>query len=294
MIIDAHNHPDWDGMDFNSFISDMNKNGIDKTWLLSWEAPFGDYSPFYLGTTSGHLFSTNDNNSYPIPFERCLDYKTKAPQRFVLGYVPDIRRVDALSCMKSAVSIYGVEVCGEVKFRTLYDNPDAVEIFKFCGEAHLPVVLHFDYPEATKKDYSYPRSNWWYGGSIETLENLLNLCPKTNFLGHAPGFWGHISNDDLARTSSCPKGPVIEGGKIEYLLEKYPNLYCDISATSGYNALSRDKDYSYKLINKFPERFLYARDCFDNKHQEIIEELNFNKEIKEFIYYKNAERLINK
>lgn len=294
MIIDAHNHPDWCGKDFDAFIADMDKNGIDKTWLLTWEAPFGDYSPFYLEVTSGHLFKSKDTQSYPVPFERCIDYIQRAPERFVLGYAPDLRRVDALSCMKSAVSIYGVKVCGEVKLRMLYDNPDAVEIFKFCGDANIPVTLHFDYPEATKKSYNYPRSNWWYGGSIDTLEHLLNLCPKTNFLGHAPGFWGHISNDDLVYTESNPKGPVIEGGKIEYLLGKYKNLYCDISANSGYNALSRDKDYSYKLINKFPERFVYARDCFNNTHQEIIEELNLNKDVKELIYCGNAQRLISK
>ena len=39
---------------------------------------------------------------------------------------------------------------------------------------------------------------YWYGGGIDCLERLLQKCPETNFLGHAPGFWCHISDDQLA------------------------------------------------------------------------------------------------
>ncbi len=39
MIIDAHNHPDWHGHDLAKFLANMDANGIDVTWLLSWEAP---------------------------------------------------------------------------------------------------------------------------------------------------------------------------------------------------------------------------------------------------------------
>ena len=37
-IIDAHNHPDWHGHNLEKFLANMAQNGIDKTWLLSWEA----------------------------------------------------------------------------------------------------------------------------------------------------------------------------------------------------------------------------------------------------------------
>lgn len=293
MIIDAHNHADWHGHNFDAFIANMDKYGIDKTWILSWETPRGEYNEGYANVICGELFDTSEN-AVPVPFARCLEYKTKAPDRFVLGYAPDPRKEGAVMKLKAAVEIYGVQVCGELKYRMLYNNPDAIDMYKFCGDAGLPVTLHFDYPDATKTGVSYPRPNWWYGGSIDTLEEMLKLCPKTNFLGHAPGFWGHISNDDLAYTTSYPKGPVIRGGKIEQLLEKYPNLYCDISAGSGCKALSRDKDYTYYLMNKFPDRFLYARDYFDNIHQELIESLGLRDDIKELIYHGNAERLISK
>ena len=294
MIIDAHNHPDWHKHDFDAFIKNMDDNNIDKTWILTWEVPHDEYEPYYTTVFNGAVINSKTETDL-APFSRCLAYKQKAPDRFVLGYAPDPRRMDAISVLKSAMDIYGVQVCGEVKVRALYDNPDFIDYFRFCGDAGLPVTLHFDYYGASKSGYDYPRRNWWYGGCIDNLERVLQACPKTNLLGHAPGFWAFISNDDLGYTIPSPENePVIPGGKIERFLEKYPNLYCDISAGSGYEALSRDLDYTYKLILKHPDRFLYARDYFDNKHQDLIEKLGLPSDIKELIYHGNAERLARK
>jgi predicted TIM-barrel fold metal-dependent hydrolase len=199
-----------------------------------------------------------------------------------------------MAVFREAVDKYGVQVCGEVKYRMMYDNPDALEMFRFCGDAGLPVVLHFDYPDATECGDKYVRHNWWCGGGIDVLERLLNLCPKTNFLGHAPGFWGHISNDDLAWTKGYSDEPVIPGGRVEYLLEHYSNLYCDMSAGSGAIALSRDIDYSRRLIERFPDRFLYGRDGFHDKHDKLLEALNLQGEIAELVFHGNALRLARK
>lgn len=291
MIIDAHNHADWHATDFDAFIADMDKNGIDKTWLLSWETPTDEYDPGANHVLPLAAFAGSGLNG-PIPFFLGLAYKQKAPERFVLGYAPDPRSADAVDKLKSAINTYGVQVCGEVKLRMVYDNPDAVQLFRFCGESGLPITLHFDYDTATQTGVNYPRPNWWYGGGIDAFERLLKLCPETNFLGHAPGFWCHISNDDLGLKTSYPKGPVIPNGKIETLLEKYPNLYCDCSAGSGRKALSRDLEYTKRLILRFPDRILYARDCFDNKLQELFDSLELPKDVLEQIYFKNAEKLV--
>ncbi len=293
MIIDVHNHADTHGHNLEKFLENMDMYHIDKTWLFSWEAPVGEYDPSYMLVTHGAIFDTA-NPSVPVPFVRNLEYVQKRPDRFILGYAPDPRRPEAISALKAAVNIYNVQVCGEMKFRMMYDNPDAIDLFRFCGDVGLPVTLHFDYADANRCDREFPRRSWWYGGGIDTLERVLELCPKTNFLGHAPGFWGHISGDDRAKTEAYPKGPVLPGGKVEQLLEKFPNLHCDMSAGSACIAMSRDLDYTYKLINRFPDRFCYARDYFDNVHQELIEKLNLPQDVKELVYHGNAERLIRK
>ena len=293
MIIDAHNHADWHKHGFEQFIENMDQYHIDKCWILSWETPREDFNQNYCSVVDGGIFDKNWGNG-PVPFERCLEYKRRAPERFILGYAPNPIRNDALLCLKSAIDLYGVQACGEVKYRIMYDNPDAIDLFRFCGDAGLPVTLHFDYADANRTGTESPRRSWWYGGGIDTLERVLQLCPKTNFLGHAPGFWCHISNDEQGYTNAYPKGPVIPGGKIEKMLEAYPNLYCDISAGSGCLALSRDPDYTYRLMTRFPDRFVYARDYFDNIHQELLAKLNLPKNVLELIYHGNAERLARK
>jgi len=285
MIIDAHNHPDWHGHDLDRFLVNMDQHGIAKTWLLSWECPPDEYDPVHYG-----LLSPAGSSGSPLPFDRCLSYVERQPDRFVLGYCPDIRRPDALDRMKAAVDIHGARVCGELKLRMMYDNPDALRFFRFCGERGLPVTLHLDYEFST--GVTYPRPSYWYGGGIEALERALKACPDTIFLGHAPGFWAHISGDDRFDKEPYPSGPVLPGGKVPELLRKYPKLYGDLSAGSGANALRRDLDNARSFILEFSDRLLYGRDYFDNALQELLGSLDLPAEVLEKLFSGNALRLV--
>ena len=286
--IDAHNHPDYIYMNYEKYIEDMDKVGIDKVCLLAWEAPTIENDAVdYIKATP-----TPINDQITIPFERCLSYYEKAPDRFILGYAPDPRKPFAVQKMQSAIDTYGVKICGEVKFRMLYDNPDAIDLFNYCGERGVLVILHLDIPGAQPGREGSQWPHFWYGGDIFMLERVLQQCPNTNFLGHAPAFWGAISNDDQWRTNNCPQGPVIPGGKIEEFLEKYPNLHCDCSAGSAFKALSRDKEYTKKLMLKHPDRFIYARDNFTTVMYDFYESLDMPEDIKELFYHGNIERLM--
>ena len=87
-------------------------------------------------------------------------------------------------------------------------------------------------------------------------------------------------------------GPIVPGGKLVRLMETYPNLYCDMSASSGCRALSRDLEFTKAFLTEFQDRILYARDYIDNVHQELIESLGLSDEIKAKIYAGNAQKLI--
>lgn len=284
MKIDAHNHAFWLHHDYDKTIQNMDEFGIDKTVLLSWECPRDEYDPI-----SDNLYN-NLEDPGPVDFKYALEFYNKCPERFFLGYAPDPRKPGALQKLKNAVEKYPISLYGELKIRMMLDNFDAVETYRYCGEQGLPVVVHLDYP-INLETPSGPRSNYWYCGDIETLERALKLCPETNFMGHAPGFWAHISNDGQAVTTDYPKGPVVPGGAIERMLEKYPNLYCDISAYSGVSALARDTAYTKNLIMQYPDRFLYARDCFNNSHADLIESLCLPEDVKEKIFSKNFLRI---
>ena len=75
----------------------------------------------------------------PISFARCLSYAERCPDRFILGYAPDPRKPNAIDKLKSAVSMYGVKVYGELKIRMMLDDWDAIRMYRVCGELGLPV-----------------------------------------------------------------------------------------------------------------------------------------------------------
>ncbi|MBP3393113.1 MAG: hypothetical protein J6M38_01225, partial [Lentisphaeria bacterium] len=151
-IIDAHNHPDWHGHDFNKSLENMDRFGIEKTWLLSWESPHSDYCHNYSQLLpSGVLRSGRE----PVPFTRCLSYKERAPERFILGYCPDPREPDACRRLIAAHDIYGAQVCGELKVRMMYDNPDALMLFHVAASLKMPVTFHLQYD--TRRKWDDPR-----------------------------------------------------------------------------------------------------------------------------------------
>jgi len=284
MIIDIHNHADCYGMNVEKFIANMDDNNIDIAFLLSCEGPLYDYAP-----NLKHILSPFTDN--PIPFERCVAYKERMPDRFQLGFCPDPRRPDAINRLKSAIGLFDIRDCGEFKLRMMFDNPDALRMFRYCGEVRLPVLVHIDYELTEHKD-GYPWPDYWYGGGIEALERAMILCPDTIFIGHAPGFWAHISGDGKYLTDAYPTGIVIPGGKVPEMLDKYPNLYCDISAGSGYTALSRDIEYAKSFLLKYQDKILYGRDGFDTRHKEVLESLYLPRNVMDKIYYKNAVTLM--
>lgn len=288
-IIDAHNHP-YHSHNLRAIFDNMAKYGIDCTWLLSWECPLDEIDPAYTQVMP------IVEGGYPIPHTFLRGYMERAidlglGDKFVLGYAPDPRRPDAIDKLESAIKTDGVRVCGEIKLRMMYDNWDAVRLFRYAGEQGLPVTVHIDYEFA--RGAKYPRPNYWYGGGIEAFERTLKACPGTNFLGHAPGFWAHISGDDKFDKEAYPTGDVLPNGKLPQLLRQYPNLFCDISAGSGHNALSRNLDFTREFLVEFQDRIVYARDYFDNRHQELLNMLGLPDQVLAKIYAGNALRLIH-
>ncbi len=284
MIVDCHNHPDWHGHNLEAFLENMSKYNIDVTWLLSWEAPIDEYDPVYTSVVP------DSGPQGPIPFARCISYAERAPGKFVLGYAPDPRRPGAIDRMKAAMRIYGVRIYGELKLRMMYDNPDAIRMYRFCGENGVPVQVHIDYEYETGVEY--PRASWWYGGGIEAFERAVKACPETIFLGHAPGFWAHISNDEQYLTNPYPDGEVVPGGKLVSMLRTYPNLYCDISAGSGIKSMQRDIKFAGTFLLEFQDRILYARDDFDNAHQDFLNSMELPDNVLKKIYSGNALKLV--
>jgi predicted TIM-barrel fold metal-dependent hydrolase len=56
---------------------------------------------------------------------------------------------------------------------------------------------------------------------------------------------------------------VVPGGITDQLLSNYPNIYGDLSAGSGLNALLRDEDHARDFLKRHQDKLLYGSDCDD-------------------------------
>ncbi|MDF2670422.1 MAG: putative TIM-barrel fold metal-dependent hydrolase [Paenibacillus sp.] len=286
LIIDAHNHPNYLGFNCEKLLQDMEQNNIDQLWLLSLETPRHEYHPAYFK----HCWP--DGNG-AIPFSSCLEFYRQHPDKFVLGYAPDPRLPESIHRLEAAIELYGVRVCGEFMLRMMYDNPDALKLFRFCGKRGLPVIVEVNYGVGKVNGQAEPWADYWYGGGIDTFERAIRACPDTTFLGHGPGFWAHIADDEGYRLSNYPKGEIIRGGRIVDMMRSYPNLYCDLSAGSGLNALERNPQFATEFLLEFQDRCLYGRDTFGNEHQQYLNSLGLPEEVLRKIYAGNASRLVD-
>lgn len=282
-VIDAHNHVAWLGHDARKVVENMDRLGIDRTWLLSWEAPAHEISPAY--------HESLNPTGVGLPFGDIVRARELFPGRFIPGYAPDPRRPEARAQLRSAVKLHGVRVYGELKVRMHYDDPDALAMFHLCADLGLPVTFHLEGilpPGSIQGERQY-----WYGGDMENLERALARCPRTQFLGHAPGFWREISGDADREPLGYPKGkPVAPGGRLLKLLDRHPNLHCDLSAGSGHTALSRDPAFSRKFLLDYQDRALYGRDQFDNVHRELLDSLELPAEVMVKVLAGNALKLV--
>jgi len=185
---------------------------------------------------------------------------------------------------------------GEVTARLPFDDPRVVNMFRQLGAYRLLVTIE----SAGMQAGSYGLQD---EPGAPRLERLLKAAPDTIILGHGPGFWAEISAVVGPEDKwGYPTGPVVEGGSLPRLLREYPNLYADISADSGYNALTRDLDYGIRFLHEFQDKLVFGSDtCFGDAagrrpHLSFLRQLLGQTAITPEIYRKitgsNAARLL--
>lgn len=147
----------------------------------------------------------------------------------------------------------GARGLGEYTTNLYVDDPKNDNVFHYAEELDLPLLFHIS-----------PAIGYNYGIVDEVhlprLEKMLKKHPRLKFIGHSQPFWAEISDDyDIQNRNDYPKGKVTDG-TIARLLRNYDNLYCDLSAGSGMNAMTRDPEYAVSFMNEFQDRLLYGCD----------------------------------
>jgi len=164
----------------------------------------------------------------------------------------------------------GCKGFGELTANIPFDDPLCMNLYRHCGAAGLPIIFHL----AVAAAYGL------YGVADELgmprLERALKECPETMFIGHAMAFWAEIaSNVDEATRGGYPEGKVEGPGRTVQLLKQYPNLYADLSAGSGFNAISRDPEFGYWFFEECQDKLLFGTDiCHVNQEVDIVPYIN--------------------
>lgn len=189
----------------------------------------------------------------------------------------------------------GCRGMGESMANIYFDSPLCINLFRQCGKSGLPVLFHM----ADKIGGRYGLVDSIH---LPRLEKALKECPETIFIGHAMAFWSEISADVSNKTrGGYPKGPVKHPGRLVQLLKKYPNLYGDLSAGSGYNAITRDRKYGYRFLQEFQDKLLFGTDLCHvvqevpivDYFEEILKKGIISAEAHRKITHTNAERILN-
>ena len=193
----------------------------------------------------------------------------------------------------------GAKGVGEICSNVYFDDPLMLNLFKHCEANDMPVIFHIgnlggDY--GLVDEIGLPR-----------MEKVLQMFPKLRLLGHSQKFWAEISGDlTPEQRDGYPTGKVVPGGRLVELLRKYPNLCGDLSAGSGYNAVTRDPDFGYAFLEEFQDRMFYGTDICSPKNADspmlklasFLDEGVLSGKLSYDAYYKvsrgNAEKLLNR
>ena len=291
-IVDSHQHVRWHQRNEHGLVADLDQHRIAYAWLLTWQLGPVEQSPQHASYLNPAL--TLPDGSHPgIPLNELLAVREKFPSRFVVGYCPHPLWPNAPLLLEAAHHMHDVRVCGEWKFRVPFNDERCLALFRMAGKLRLPVVLHLDVQTLPDPQTGAPTYQpQWYGGNTGNLERALQACPETIFIGHAPGFWREISGDADASANPYPHGPVTPGGRLMPLFDRYPNLYADLSAGSGRNALSRDPAHAAQFLARYADRLLFGRDYYGTELHEFLQTLPLSAAVVEKIYWQNAERLV--
>jgi predicted TIM-barrel fold metal-dependent hydrolase len=248
-IIDLHSHPYAETPEqIAQWVNNMNEVGVEKTIILSHE----------VGAKFDSIYAAYAK--YPGRFEVwCgFDYSGYDRPGFGPAAVTELERcvkVGAKGVGELGDKGKGLVYCPTKAYGMHPDDPRMDLLFEKCAELHLPVSLHIADPI------------WMYQPMDSTNDGLMNavewrLDNKPDIVGHAGMI--EIFERTLQRH---PKMIFIachfmnlsyDLNRLGELLDKYPNLYADISAR--YAETAPIPRFVSNFYEKYQDRLVYGTD----------------------------------
>ncbi len=176
----------------------------------------------------------------------------KRPGHFVRSVSLDPAQAEAAEMLRKAIKDGAVSI-GEMKYHLAVDSPEMQRVYDIAAEMRVPVMMHI-------QTFPHFAGELPYNSGYEHFDKVLRAYPKTNFIGHGDLFWANIGAD-VPTDRGYPSGPIKAGGLTDKWLSDFPNLYGDMSANSGNNALSRDPSFSKGFIARHQDKLIFGSDC---------------------------------
>jgi len=240
-IIDIHQHVGYSGRSDAVLLEHQRAMGITTTILLPAGRP--------MNTASTHEGISNGLQAKAMGNEACYQFAKAHPKAylFAANEVPDAE--GATQELEKYLKL-GAVMIAEQKFGLDCDSVPMQRIYEVAQAWHVPVLMHWQVG--------------MYNYGFERFYKMLEKYPRVNFLGHAQTWWANVdkSNQDDAQ-KLYPKGPITPGGLTECYLSDYPNMFGDLSAGSGLNALTRDETFTPGFLERHQNKLLYGSDCND-------------------------------
>jgi predicted TIM-barrel fold metal-dependent hydrolase len=242
-IIDIHQHLGYSGRADEALLRHQTTMGITTTVLLPAGRP--------VNTASTHEGVSNGLQAEALGNEPCRAFARahKDAYRFGANEVPDI--AGAAKEIERYLAMGGV-IIAEQKFGVECDSPEMQAIYALAQDHRVPVLMHWQY-----KMYNY---------GFDRFHKMLEKYPRVNFLGHAQTWWANVDKNYVDDAKNLyPKGPIAAGGLTDRYLRDYPNMYGDLSAGSGLNALTRDEGFTREFIVRHQNKLVFGSDCSDSE-----------------------------
>ncbi len=176
----------------------------------------------------------------------------RRPGHFVRSVATDPAQPGADDILRKTLSQGAVSI-GELKYHLALDSPEMRRVYDISADMQVPVMMHI-------QNFPHFPGEMPYNTGYPQFDKILRAYPKAIFVGHGDLFWAHISAD-VPTDRGYPSGPVKPGGVTDKFLTDYPNLYADMSANSGNNALSRDPGFSRDFIVRHRSKLIFGSDC---------------------------------
>jgi predicted TIM-barrel fold metal-dependent hydrolase len=180
----------------------------------------------------------------------------------------------------------GARGFGEHKPGVPIDHPGNLALFAACAEVGLPILFHLDNQRNTDKP------------GLPGLAKVLTQVPNAVMIGHGPGWWGSLSGDATQQDlGGYPRTKPTPGGAIDTLMEKFPNLYGELSAGSGAGAINRDLDFGREFLIRRADRLMFGTDFLSPGQAvpqfELFAKIELPVEVREKICSGNARRVLS-